>query len=150
MEDNPDNTSETAYFRDKLTQKKHNTLRIGFLNINGLPNTRDHTKNRILFEYIEDQDLDLLGMAETNKCWHTLPQQDSWKNRTIGWWKASKTTLAYNSKYIIPKKFQPGGTLQVANGKATNRVIESGIDTKNLEDGPGKDSEEGLTKRQLL
>ena len=71
-------------------------------------------------------------MTETNKCWHQLKPANYWKSRTTGWWETSKTTLVYNINDSHNKEFQPGGTLQVSIGKASNRIIDSGIDPKKL------------------
>ena len=126
-----DDLDDTHHGGD-ITSKRQNTLRIGFLNINGIPTKNDHPKNLSLYEAIKSHEMDVIGLAETNKCWHTLDTRDSWKSRTTGWWQASKATFAYNTTDCHSKKFQPGGTLQITNGRTTNRIIDSGIDTRKL------------------
>ena len=113
---------DDAHHRGDITSKRKNTLRIGFLNINGIPTKNDHPKNISLYEAIKSHEMDVIGLAETNKCWHTLDTRDSWKSRTTGWWQASKATFAYITTDCHSKKFQPGGTLQITNGRTTNRI----------------------------
>ena len=117
---------------EAITSKRQNTLRVGFLNINGLPDNKEHPKNLMIYEAITSNEIDAIGLAETNKCWHALNANHSWKSRTTGWWQASKTTFAYNTTDCHNKAFQPGGVLQLTNEKATNRIIDSSIDKRKL------------------
>ena len=123
---------DNDYFGDKLSDKPEGLMRLGFINIHGLPPTKDHPKNRNIYDTIENCELDITGMAEVNKCWFKLPHRDSWKARTLGWWQTSKTNIAYNTRDISSVAFQPGGVLQHTKDKLTHRIIDSGIDNTKL------------------
>ena len=83
------------------------TLRIEFLNINGIPPQNSHTKNNSLFTAIADHYLDIIGMTETNLCWTKLQSSQRWRHRTVGWWETSSSILAHNINDIRTSTFQP-------------------------------------------
>jgi hypothetical protein len=87
------------YFGDQLGRiNNESTLRIGFININGLLSRTEHPKNKQLYNSIETKQISILGLVELNKCWHLLPDKDRWKDGTRGWWESSHSSLGYNRK----------------------------------------------------
>jgi hypothetical protein len=115
----------------RINQDK--VLRIGFININGLPQYLEDPKNKLIFNSIKDKQIGVLGLSEVNKCWHLLPDKDKWKDCTRGLWESSHSTFSYNRRdNKLSRNFQPGGTGLVSIGSSSHRVIDSGSDTKEL------------------
>jgi hypothetical protein len=123
------NEAEVEYFGDKLAGRIPNMLRIGFLNINGVPGSAAHQKNKEILNNINNSYLDILGLAETNRCWHKLATKDRWMECTRGWWETQKTVLAYNlNENEISSEFQPGGVSLTSINKPAHHIIETGKD----------------------
>jgi hypothetical protein len=109
------------------------TLRIGFLNINGLPPSTDDPKNKLLYNSITNNQIGILGMTELNKCWHLLPDKDKWKERSRGWWETSHSNLSYNrNDNTLSTVYQPGGTAIISIENTSHRIIKSGQDPSGL------------------
>jgi hypothetical protein len=121
------------HFGDQIKIKQDQTIRIGFININGLPMTTDNPKNKIIYNSITNKQINIIGLAETNRCWHKLKEKDKWKNRTRGWWESSHSTFGYNTRDgDIATTFQPGGTALISINNTCHRVITSGKDPSGL------------------
>ena len=111
---------------DTLIQKQEGTLRIAFQNIHGASDLRGWTVPSEI-EAMEELEIDIMGMAETNKPWS--PQQkalyDAYMNKRF---RASRTiyTAAQTDEY--KSSYQPGGNLITANGEITARVDGQGSD----------------------
>ena len=43
-----------------------------------------------LYEAIEDQQIDIVGMSEINRCWHVVDEESRWREQTFGWWESPK------------------------------------------------------------
>ena len=78
---------EDERFGDKLLPLDENTLRIGYININGLPDYNEHSKNKLLFESLSNLNPGIMGMSEINRCWRHIPHEHGWTDRTRGWWE---------------------------------------------------------------
>ena len=68
------NSNDTGY--DKLSHKIDKMLRIGFININGIPAKADNPKNKMIFEAIRKYEIDITGMVETNIQWKKVRKKD--------------------------------------------------------------------------
>ena len=71
------NSNDTGY--DKLSHKIDKVLRIGFININGIPAKSDNPKNKMIFEAIRKYEIDITGMVETNIQWNKVRMKDQWR-----------------------------------------------------------------------
>jgi hypothetical protein len=110
-----------------------NTLRIGFININGMPMTSASPKNKLIYNAIENKQIGILGLVELNRCWHLLPDKDKWNERTRGWWESSHCTMGYNrNDNTLSTAFQQGGSAIISVGQTSHRVIQSGRDPSGL------------------
>ena len=127
-------TNDDDIYGDILSYKNSNSniLRLGFININGIPNNPEHPKNTAIFQAIQNAQIDIIAMAEINKCWYQLTEEERWKARTRSWWESSHSTIAYNLKDSDTKKFQPGGNILTSINKAAHRIIGSGKDKTGL------------------
>ena len=125
--------ANAEYFGDKIIKQKHkDTLRLSFLNVNGLPSFNDHVKNERLFNALKENSIDIIGMAEVNTNWGKIDVEQQWRARTRPWWEASKTITSYNIRDCSNSVFQPGGTLTQCINRCTHKVIASGTDSTGL------------------
>lgn len=123
---------DEEHYGDRINiLKQEKTLRFMFSNINGIPNAA-HPKNQALFQAIKLYQADVVGLTETNRCWHLAEHRDRWREVTRPWWEHSNNVLAYNTKDINSRLFQPGGTLIQCINKPAHRVLETGIDPSGL------------------
>jgi hypothetical protein len=130
-----DISDETAeYVGDSIMRiDTDKILRIGFININGLPQTKEDPKNKMIFNSIKNKQFGIVGMAELNKCWYLVNEEDKWKERTRGWWEAAHHNLSYNRRDgELATTFQPGGTAVLSVDTSSHRIIQSGQDPKGL------------------
>lgn len=108
------------------------TLRVGFININGIPQQNTHLKNKQIFNAVQDSEIDILGMTESNVNWNKMQSAHRWNTRINNWWECNTSIMAFNTTDLQLKKFQPGGTIMTSIGKAAHRVIKQGKDPSNL------------------
>ena len=125
-------TQTPEIFGNDMEKKMQNELRIIYTNINGLPTHSSHPKNRMIFDVITNCEGDIMALTVINKYWPKVEEQDKWKERILGWWRASKTTLAYNRKDVTSSTFQPGGVSITSIDTITHRCIGQGVDESGL------------------
>ena len=53
--------------------------------------------------------MEVVGLAETNRCWHRLDPADRIPERFRGWWEALHSSVAYNRMDPYAHQFQWGG-----------------------------------------
>ena len=112
--------------------KEEGTLWLVFQNVESLPKRRHGDKNRRLHEFCSEREVDVLGIVETNRCWHKLDPQDRLPDRFRGWWESLHTSVAYNRVNKDAGQFQWGGTALLSFDWAAHRVCESGRDPSDL------------------
>ena len=120
------------YLGAQLKDKKQGILRIGFANINSLSPRKDTAKYDSIRSSLAASELDIIGLAETNKCWHLMDAQDTWKEVSKTWWRDSHVSTSYNSRDISESIYQPGGTTTTVINEYAHRVGGSGIDESML------------------
>ena len=67
------------YHGDQLKDKKKGILRIGFININSLSPRKGTAKYDSIKNSLLASEMDIIGIAEPNKCWHLMQASDTWK-----------------------------------------------------------------------
>ena len=70
-----DDTDDEGY-GDELYPCRNNFLRIGHVNINGIPESRNDIKNVQLRQAINECEMQIMGLSEINRCWHLLEEDD--------------------------------------------------------------------------
>jgi hypothetical protein len=123
---------DEEYGFDEINYKLKHTLRVCFININGIPKSANHPKNKEIYNTIDNNDIDIVGMSETNTAWNKMSQRGKWKERTLGWWESAHTSIAYNVKDTVTNIFQPGGTMLISRNKISHRVCGQENDTYGL------------------
>ena len=120
-----DNLSE--YEGNRIEEKRYNHIRIGFLNVNGLPKLSKDPKNNNINNNIKKYNFDLFGLAETNCYWPLMATENKWHERIRYWGiKKSKSISSYNTTSIMEEIKQPGGTLTMVIESLTTSVIKWG------------------------
>ena len=120
-------------FGDTLGNRKEKILRLCHLNVNGIPELKDDVKNDSLRQAINEHEIQILGLSETNRCWHLLEEENRWKPRIKGWWESAQSTIAYNmNDGELSTPFQPGGTMILSLNDAAHKVAEIGRDDTGL------------------
>ena len=121
------------FYGDRINLRKDKILRIGQININGITETKDSEKDTRIRQAINEYGFQIVGIQETNRCWHLLDEEDRWYNRIKGWWETSHSSVAYNTKDgELATAFQPGGSIVLSINAAAHRVMEMGRDCTGL------------------
>ena len=118
----------TDYFGEQLKDKKQGVLRIGFININSLSKHKATAKYDSIRSSLAAGEIDIIGLAETNKCWHLMESENTWKEVSKTWWKDSHSSISYNSRDISDSVYLPGGTITTAINEYSHRIAGSGVD----------------------
>ena len=127
-----DTISGSESYGDEIKRKRDNILRVGFININGVPGYNEHCKNQEIYEAISRMDPCIIGMTEMNRCWKHVHHGHRWNERIRGWWENYRSNISYNYKDCNNTSYQPGGNILLSIGKPTFRIIAQGSDKKGL------------------
>ena len=111
---------------DTLLPKQDSILRIAFQNIHGTTDLRGYAVPSEV-EAIEELEIDIMGMAETNRPWSSQQKAlyDAYMTKRF---RASKTLYTAAPAIGHDTQYQPGGNLLSANGEITTRINGSGAD----------------------
>ena len=118
-------------YGDPITQveKQSRAIRIFFQNIKGLSYTNTTEDYKYVFRQLEDLQIDIAGLAETNTAWqHTFLRNELLTAaRSIGAGQTSRISFASPSTQIdaIPNKetFQAGGSITTTTGAWTTTTL---------------------------
>ena len=98
-------------------------------NVNGI-NKMNKINN--VKQFVEDYEVDVLGIQETNTCWYKCRYKDRLQRRLKVWKEACYVGTAYNTTEKWVGKYQPGGMGLITVGRLTHRKIGQGIDEKKV------------------
>ena len=122
-------------FGHHLRKKDCNSIRILFQNIGGLGDLyKDKEPEKLvrLKKFLIKQEIDVVGIAETNTDWRTLPMENNLWNRTSSWFQSRRISVSHNDK-VAPttgRYFQVGGTATILIDEMASRPLQPGNDTK--------------------
>jgi hypothetical protein len=118
--------SDAEVFGDAMKKKPPYTARLGFHNIQLLPENSRHYKSRQLVDHISNAELDALLMNKVGINWDKISADNQWVERTIG-------KLAHNTtEQGMTDTIQYGGVGIVATQELAHRIIDRGRDPTNL------------------
>ena len=81
-------TEKEQEWGDKYTSKKSNSIRIWFVNPNGIRANAQDPKSYDSFMYLRYKSkADIFGMAETNVHWSMLEPSNNLNNRISNFWR---------------------------------------------------------------
>ena len=107
---------------DNIFNKPNTHFRILTININGLPQQRNHHKYGTIREQVANCHIDIIGLSEVNLKWDRFSTYDRLSQRTSKWWENTHCSYSYNSHDVSTSKFQPGGTALLARNKLSNKA----------------------------
>ena len=114
-------------------RKEEGTLRLAFQNINGFGLSKEKIKDKQLFDFLKEEEVDMMGMAEANICWPKADQKNRLWDRTRGWFECSNVNYAHNTlEPRISTLSQPGGVASIIVDKLAHKVDASGKDFTGL------------------
>ena len=117
---------------DVFTRKKKNTLRVVFQNTGGFPLKRKPEKQDLFKRFAQENNVDVIGLAETNVCWKNLPINERIYDQTKEWWERRHISYNYNKDENTNDVYQPGGTAVITRNKAATYVQGSAGDPLGL------------------
>ena len=118
----------SEYIGNDVLYKDEDVIRIGLINIRGVPESNQDPKNKHIKATIEITRFDHTGLTEINKQWNCVHTDHRWFNRIKQWWQHKKSIVSYNTKDINSDAYQPGGTISLTVGELTSRVYKTGKD----------------------
>ena len=114
-------------------------IRLAFANVAGIPLEPNSKRDDEIQKWIRGSNADIIGMAETNLCWHKArggPFQERMR-RSTGTSVPQLTTnlhasIAYNEVEEWPNEYQIGGTALITRGGMACRIMNKGKDGEKL------------------
>jgi hypothetical protein len=121
--------------------KMDESLRLGFQNIGGFPESPLHPKNYLIRSFVLKNEFDIFGLAESNVNWSQLNASAQFHERILHTWDKTHASLAYNrtvtsrspsSLRAVSSFHQYGGVALLSTTQAAHRVSKSGLDPTGL------------------
>ncbi len=75
------NTSESC--GDQAKDKVDSTMQVMLMNVGGLPTSNHHSKNHEIWDLVQEEDVDILGLAEVNMNSMEVPYHPRLQQHTI-------------------------------------------------------------------
>ena len=116
----------------KLKKKEKKTIRIAFVNVNGIGKFAKDEKSEGIRDFMVTEGVDVMGVAETNVNWGRVHQCHTLWDRTKQWFRDRRLAVSYNIKQRIKSTYQPGGTATIATNDIAHRFQSSGFDQSGL------------------
>ena len=117
---------------DNIFSSPVNCVRIGFRNIQFLPASASDERNSALCTNMKVSHIDIMGVSEVNLAWQHLTFDAQPQSRFRKEFEQSKWICANNRTDLDGVIAQRGGTMLGTVDKSSNRVIDMGIDPRNL------------------
>ena len=116
----------------KMKKKGEKAVRIAFVNVNGIGTHARNERSEGIRRFIQEKEIDVMGVAETNVHWGKVASHQTLWDRTKRWTPNRRLGVAYNIHQRLPTQYQPGGTATMAFNDIAHRYKSSGQDTKKL------------------
>ena len=107
-------------------------MRISFVNVNGIGSYRGHKKSKGIRHYIQQMEIDVMGLAETNVNWGKVRSKDTLWDRTKSWAENRRIGVSFNTRQTLVTPYQQGGTATIAFNDMAHRYKQSGFDSSGL------------------
>ena len=124
--------NEDDWWGHQLRGKQDKAVRISFVNVNSLGLTSLAIKNEDIRQYMELENVDVMGLAEVNVHWDKVEPRDNIWERTEGWFEHIRLGVAYNKCDVNASRTQPGGTITMVRGAVALNTQEVGADGSGL------------------
>ena len=120
------------YWGHKMKKKREKTVRIAFVNVNGIGMYARDARSEDIRRFIQEKEVDVMGIAETNVHWGKVHAYHSLWDRTKRWSSDRRLGVAYNVHQRLPTAYQPGGTATIVVEDMAHRFHSSGHNVKGL------------------
>ena len=120
------------YWGHKLKQKGKKTVRISCVNINGIGWRAKSEKSEDIRRYMEDHQVDVMGLCELGVNWGKVHNAHTLWERTKKWFPSRRVGVAYNTTERISSRVQQGGTATLVVNEVSHRCTEVGFDDTGL------------------
>ena len=132
LQDKSQNTNDCGTWGDIMPRKDKEIIRIAFQNINGFGITKKDCKAERIREFMEENSIDIFGMAEMNVNWRIVGKKNTINDLTRGWFENQRVNTAYNQHDRTCQNYQPGGTAIITRNETSLRVLKEGQDERKL------------------
>ena len=125
---------EQTIIGDVLGPKRLHTFRVININIQGIPLSRHHPKNRQFFRSLRRHEADIITIQELGTNWSLARGKDKWHDRLdVAFGRGQyKTILGYNIHDATGNRRQWGGTAIITLGRITQYVRGANVDPSGL------------------
>ena len=130
----PAQTKKNAVWGDMIKEKKSRTLRLYFQNINGLSSTELYEDWIDIAQTMEDKQVDIYGLAETNIAWNPVITRTlgSTLKQQLGGGRNLVKLLTSSCDDPTYGRYQPGGVCLTARKNIVGRIGDNGSDPTGL------------------
>ena len=124
---------------DKSKGTTSNKIRILFANVAGVSMDSNSLKDAEIQHWIGKSEADIIGLAETNICWHKA-RGGPFQERMQNWMRTSEphlstnlhSSISYNELEEYPNEYQIGGVALMSRGGLSCRIMDKGRDESRL------------------
>ena len=120
-------------FGDKLNSKKNKEqVRIVFQNVNGFGYAYNDVKSERIRNFIEENNVDTMMMAEINTNWRIINQRNSMHQIGKRWFERCKIINSFNVHKKSRLPYLPGGVAIMSIGSLSYRINKWDLDERRM------------------
>ena len=116
-------------FGHSFGPKPDGYVRLSYVNIGGIKGHLS-SKDSLLYKFLSDNQVDIVGMSELNVNWRLLSSSDQLREQMRGWWNRLHISLGYHKSYRCTSIEQYGGECNLIMGDQASRATGKGADSK--------------------
>ena len=120
------------YWGDKQTKKGEKSVRVSFVNINGIGPWAKSEKSEDIRKYMDTAKVDVMGISEVGVNWSKVHNVHTIWERTKRWFHTRRIGVSYNTTEAISGRLQQGGTATIVTNEVAHRVKTTGFDESGL------------------
>ena len=121
-------------FGDSLSNsnKNNHVIRYSFQNIRGFGTDHEHVRAVAIKNFIEKNQINIMGMAEVNINWRNLRRKNTLEQICRKWFETTRTMASYNSHNRERGYKLPGGVALITTGPLALRSLERNHDVRQM------------------
>ena len=117
---------------DIMEEKEDKTIRISFVNVNGIGRWAKSAKSEDIKRHIKDREIDAIGLCELGINWNKVHSAHTLWDRTKQWVNTRRIAVAYNTTERVTNRVQQGGTATLLVNDVAHQCKTVGFDTTGL------------------
>ena len=128
------NEENSRTFGDNLniSSKNKEVIQYAFQNIRGFGTHEKHERALQIKQFIDNNHIDIMGMAEVNVNWRNLRQKNTLEQIGRKWYEHTRTMASFNSHNRQKGYSLPGGVASISTGPLSLRATERTHDKRHL------------------